>query len=233
MDSIARMDEIISTTETSFQEIKGIPPRDRLTYTNGFYVDCSALFVDIRKSSELPDQHKRRVLARVYRTYISEIAALLNGDLNCADIDIVGDCVSGIFYTPSNTEIASTFNIAITVSSLVDIMNYKFKKKGISEITVGIGLSFGRALMVKAGYKGSNICEVVWVGEVVNEASRIGSYGNKESAYGDKEIMVSKSFYDRLSSQDQVYLSWNSYRRCYNTNVLMENWKTWVDQNCK
>ena len=53
-------------------------PSRKLTYTNGFYVDCAALFVDIRESSTMTDEHKRPVLAKVYRSFISEIVALFN-----------------------------------------------------------------------------------------------------------------------------------------------------------
>jgi len=148
LESVKRIDEIISASDTSFGELDSIPTRDKLTFINGFYVNCSALFVDIRKSSELPNKHKRPQLAKLYRTYISEVVAVMNGDANCAEINVVGDCVSGIFNTPYKKDVDSTFNTAAQISSLIDIMSYKFKKNGITEITVGIGLAWGRALMV-------------------------------------------------------------------------------------
>ena len=44
-------------------------------------------------------------------------------------------------------------------------MNYKFKKYNIvAELTVGIGISYGKGLVVKTGYKGSSVSEVVWMG---------------------------------------------------------------------
>ena len=56
-----------------------LPPRDDLTFNNGFYANCSALFVDIRDSSKLPDKHKRPVLARLYRSFVSEMVAVFAG----------------------------------------------------------------------------------------------------------------------------------------------------------
>jgi len=161
LESVKRIDEVIASSDNSFEELGSIPSRDKLTFTNGFYVYCSSLFVDIRKSSELTSKHNTPKLAKLFRTYTSEVIALINGDPNCAEINVVGDCVSGIFNTPNKRDLDSTFGDAFSISSLIDIMNYKFKQNGITEITVGIGLSYGRALMVKAGYNGSGINEVI------------------------------------------------------------------------
>jgi len=230
-DSVERMDEIISASDNSFQELKNIPSRDRLTFNNGFYTDCSALFVDIRKSSELTGKHTRPRLAKLYRTYISEVVAVMNGNPNCAEINVVGDCVSGIFDTPHKSDIDRTFSTAFSIASLIDIMNYKFKKNGFTELTIGIGLAYGRALMIKAGYKGSGINEVVWMGDVVNEASKLASYGNRE--YSDGEIMVSSSFQQNLKDENKKLLAWNSTRDCYHGDVVSVFMDKWYRQNCK
>jgi class 3 adenylate cyclase len=230
-DSVARVDEIISASISLYEERDSIPPRDELTFTNGFYVYCSALFVDIRKSSELTDFHKNRVLAKLYRTYISEVVAIINGNPNCAEIDVVGDCVSGVFDTPKQLDINNAFATAFSISSLIDIMNYKFRKNKMKEITVGIGLAYGRALMIKAGYKGSGINEVVWMGDVVNEASKLASYGNREIY--DKEIMVSSVIYQNLSDYNKGLLGWNDTRKCYHGDVIQIAMNKWYEENCK
>jgi hypothetical protein len=40
-DSFERIDEILDESDTSFPKINEIPARDKLTYKNGFYVNCS------------------------------------------------------------------------------------------------------------------------------------------------------------------------------------------------
>ena len=70
LDSFERIDTIIAESENSFEELNGIPSREKLTFANGFYVFCSALVVDIRESSKLPDKHNRPKLAKLYRSYI-------------------------------------------------------------------------------------------------------------------------------------------------------------------
>lgn len=73
--SLERIDEILNADNKQYEEKKSIPSRDTLTFTNGFYVDCTALFVDICDSSKLPEYQNRPVLAKIYRSFISELVA--------------------------------------------------------------------------------------------------------------------------------------------------------------
>lgn len=230
LKSFDRIDNIIKNSY-NYEELNYIPSKDKLTYSNGFYVNCSAMFVDIRGSSKLPKIHTRPKLAKLYRTYVSEVTAVMNGNRSCVEVNIVGDCVSGIFNTPTKPDINSVFSTAYHISSLVNVMNYKFKKNDIENIEVGIGISYGRALMVKAGYDGSGINDVIWMGDVVNEAANLCSYGNKE--WYDKQIMVSKLIYINLSEKNKGLLYENNNRGCYHGDVGAEGMNEWYDENCK
>jgi class 3 adenylate cyclase len=229
-DSVSRINDIIMASDLTYEERKIIPSRNELTYTNGFYVLCSAIFVDIRESSDLTDFHRTKVLAKLYRAYISEVAAVMNGNVKCAEINVIGDCVSGIFDSPYKEDIDSVFSTSAMISSIIDIMNYRFKKNNMKEISVGIGMAYGRALMVKAGYKGSGISEVIWMGDVVNEASKLASYGNKESY--DRETMVSSSIYTNLKESNQKLLELNLIRNCYHGDVINAAMNNWYKTNC-
>jgi class 3 adenylate cyclase len=226
-----RIDVILNTNDANFEEVNEIPSRDKLTYGNGFYVNCSSMFVDIRKSTELTTKYKRPTLAKIYRAFISEVVAVVNGDENCSEIFIQGDCVWAVFNTPYKSQIDSVFSTAAKVASVVDTMNCKFKKKNIDTIDVGIGISYGRALMIQAGYSGSGINDVVWMGDVVNEAAKLARFGNK-SLY-DLEFMVSSIFYNNLKEAGQKLLSWNGNRQCYHGNVINLNMNDWITENCK
>jgi len=227
-----RIDDILNTSDTSFEEVEKIPSRDKLTFTNGFYVTkTSALFIDIRDSSQLPDKYKRPTLARIYRSYISECIAVINGNDDCAEINIHGDSVWGVFDSQYKSQIDGVFSTAAQLSSIIDTLNCKYKKKGIDPLTVGIGMDFGRVLMIKAGYSGSGLNEVVWMGQVVNGASKLCSYGNK--TWNDKELMVSDVFYQNLNDNNKKLLSWNSSRSCWNGNVVNTVMNDWNNENCK
>jgi class 3 adenylate cyclase len=100
--SFERVDEILAQPQTNFEEVPSLPDRDRLTFDNGFYANCSAMFVDLRDSSKLPDHYNRPALAKLYRAYISELAAIMNGTPMTREVNIVGDCVWAVFNTPIN-----------------------------------------------------------------------------------------------------------------------------------
>lgn len=78
--SFQRLAGILNQADLAYQEATELPDRDRLTFSNGFYANCSALFIDIRDSSRLPAKMQRPTLARLYRAYISELVAILNGN---------------------------------------------------------------------------------------------------------------------------------------------------------
>ena len=205
--SLGRLDEILNSA-SSFEDKDEIPKRSDLTYTNGYYVNCSALFVDLRDSSKMPELHQKRVLAKIYRSYISEIVAIINGSSICKEINIIGDCVSAIFKSQFKDEVDEVFSVAAQIHSLIDVLNYKLTKKGYSTIKAGIGMSFGRVLMIKAGYSGSTINDVVWMGEAVNQASKMCSKASKDIS---SPIVVTPDFYSNLNDHNQGLLSESGY----------------------
>lgn len=229
LKGIDRIDEILNAPAGNFEESDSIPARSKLTYTNGYYVNCAAMFVDMRGSSNLPQKHTRPVLAKIYRSYISEIVAVMNGNTLCKEINIIGDCVSGIFDTPYKSNIDQVFGSAYTISSMIDVLNCKLKKKGYSEVEIGIGIDYGRALMIKAGYSGSGINDVVWMGEVVNQASKLCGKANKEWR---PEIIVSSVFYSNLNDHNKGLLTYNSNGEFYQGNVINTDINEWVQENC-
>ena len=82
--SLARIDSVLNSNG-DYMDVAEIPSRDSLTYSNGYYLNCYALFVDIRESSQLPKRHLKKVLAKIYRSYISELTAITS----CTDEGII------------------------------------------------------------------------------------------------------------------------------------------------
>ena len=223
-NSLDRIDEILNSSNIC--EIKdSIPFRDSLTFTNGFYVNCAAIFVDICGSSELTDVHTRPVLAKIYRSFISELVALFNGEETCKEVSINGDCVWGIFDMNITSQANLIVDIAAKASSLIDILNKKLQQKGYQTIEVGIGADYGRALMAKAGYKGSSINDVIWMGDVVNSACHLCGFGNQSMS--DCRVMISRTIYNNCCTDYKKLFQWNFNRNCYHgniNNIAMNNW---------
>lgn len=224
-----RIREILDSSE-KFDEVNEIPPRDKLTYSNGFYVNCAALFIDIRDSSKLPEKHSRPVLGKIYRAFLSECVAIINANANCREIFINGDCVSGILNTPLKSDIDLAFSTAAKLNSLLSILNWRLEQKGYTPISCGIGLAYGRALMLKAGYKGSAINDVIWMGDVVNEASNLCHQGNKDSRLA---LQVSTFVHENLNDHNKalmtpVYLTFLGSISQYEASVILPDMDEWL-----
>lgn len=224
-ESIIRIDNILNASNDSFEEKDNFPNRNSLTYTNGFYVDCAALFVDIRDSSIMTDKQRRPVLAKIYRSFISEMVALMNGYEKCKEVNINGDCVWCVCDTPYKKDIDEVFSLAAKVCSLADILNYKLNKKNYQTYDIGVGIDYGRALMIKAGYSGSGINDIVWMGDVVNQACHLCNEAN--SSLFDKRVFLSNIIYENLNENNKKLCTKDNGRDIYQANVVnikMNNW---------
>jgi class 3 adenylate cyclase len=224
-----RIDEILTGADAAYEEKTSIPARTSLTYANGYYVRASALFVDLRRSSELAQAHTRPVLAKIYRAYISEVVAVLKGNFKVQEISIEGDGVWAIFDTPMKSDIDGVLETAARVASLVDALNIKLAAKNYSKIEIGIGLDYGESLYIKAGYNGSGINEVVWIGSVVGTAAHLCKNGNR--TYLDREVMVSEAFAQNLKEEYRKLLTWNASRGCHQGDIWNVVMNDWVTQN--
>lgn len=230
--SAERMDDILNAGSGNYCDKDSIPARSSLTYTNGFYVNVTALFIDIVGSSDMTDSSKRPTLAKIYRSFISEATAILNDTgIKCKEISINGDCVWGVFDTPSKADVDAVFDTAARLNSMIKILNYKLRKKGYTEISVGIGIDDGRALMVKAGYSGSGLNDVIWMGDVVNSACHIA---NKAGRNGRKPVVVTDIIHSNLKENYQKLLNSTIIegKYYYEGDIINTSMDKWYEENC-
>ena len=232
-DSASRIDDILDASDNDYEDNgSSIPSRGKLTYNNGYYVNVTAVFIDIVNSSKLTDGHKRPTLAKMYRAFLSECVAIMNSWKMCKEININGDCVWGVFETPLKSDVDNIISVAAQLNSMIKILNYKLQKKKYDTISVGIGIDDGRALMVKAGYSGSGINEIVWMGDVVNTACHLA---NKAGRGIRNRIIVTEQIYSNLNDEHKGMLS--SYTdgttTRYEGNIIRTSMENWYKENCK
>lgn len=225
-DSLSRIDEILNAPNTDFVD-KNCIPTSGLTYKNGFYVYCTAVFVDICGSSDMTDEHRRPVLAKIYRSFISEMVAMFNGFDECREISINGDCVWAVIDTTNKADVDTAFDAACKANSLIGILNHKLKQKGYTSFDANIGMDYGRALMVQAGYKGSGINDIIWMGDVVNSACHLC---NEDRELFGERILLGNEVYQRLSPEYQKFCkSYDKSEGIFMTNaysIELNNWLT-------
>lgn len=230
--SSERMEEILNSNDNGYCDRDNIPLRDELTFKNGYYVDVTALFIDIIGSSNMTDEHKRPILAKIYRAFLSECVAIMNAEKDCKEININGDCVWGVFDTSCDADVDNVILVASKLNSMIKILNYKLKKKRYMEISVGIGIDFGRALMVKAGYSGSQINDVIWMGDVVNSACHLGNTAGRDNR---KTIVISEIIYNSLNDHNKSLFSRyfdKGFIPKYEGDIVNTKMLEWYKANC-
>lgn len=231
--SFSRIDSYFAAASGNYEEVSELPDRDRPTYSNGFYAMCSAVFIDIRDSSKLPQKYKRPALAKLYRAFISEAVAILNSHEKEREINIVGDCVWAVFNTPYKADIGRVFDKIVQLRSMVKVLDYKLKKPGYDDgISVGIGASYGRALMIKAGYNGSGLSDVVYMGDVVNHAAKLAAKGGTSGSYS-KPIYLGNLFAENLLEDDAKFVEKDYANDCYTADAVNTLMNDWYQENCK
>ena len=71
-----RLEEILDNDMEVVEQDK-LPNDDDFTFTNGYYSWVSAIFVDMRDSTELCADEDKEKLAKVFRSFSSEIIEIL------------------------------------------------------------------------------------------------------------------------------------------------------------
>ena len=120
-DSKANIINILKS-ETPIKTQKSIPSDQEFTYENGITCYVSAIFVDIKNSSEL-FKTKDEKLARLLRAFTSEIITIFQNFSKYSQIGIRGDCVYAIYSTPNIDDLNEIFDIAIYVNTFMKMFN--------------------------------------------------------------------------------------------------------------
>lgn len=227
--SSSRIRDILNQPAGMFEEVESLPDRDKLTYTNGYYGKCSAIFIDIRGSSALTEKYKRPTLAKIYRAFISEMVAVLNSDLYVREVNIVGDCVWAVYNTPLKSHIDDVFRVAFTANTLLKLLNHHLAKHGVDPVKIGIGVDYGRVLMIKAGFSGSGINDVIYMGDVVNRAAHLAHEAGRDWR---PPIYVGSWFHTNLNDHNQGLLNstWVAgLGAVYAGNVVLTVMNDWIE----
>ncbi len=231
--SVTRINGILSGADTSYEETDAIPDRDKLTFTNGFSVNCCAVWVGMRESSALAAECDLPTLAKLYRSYISEIVAVMHLSERCVEINVQGDSVCGVFDTPHKPHVDSTFLTAVQCRTLVKVLNCRLRKYGYGPIRAGIGMHYGRALMIKAGYAGSGMHDIVYMGEVVNAARALSD--EAATAEFSDPIVLSELVHHNLNDGDKDLCTGpmqRANRAVYTSSAVNSPMQDWIDANC-
>jgi class 3 adenylate cyclase len=197
LDGKKRILDILNSTN-NIEERDKVPSEQEFNFENGYYAWVTAVFVDIRKSTEFFSNNKKTTTAKVIRSFMSEVVEILKDDPNIREIGIRGDCVYAIYTTSTHKEDLIIARKAFCVNTFMKMFNKLLEDKRIFPLKVGIGVSTDKELIVKTGRKGSGINNLVWIGKAVSYASKFSNIANKNQ---NDVIVFSDNFYNSMISQ--------------------------------
>jgi len=127
------------------------------------------------------------------------MVAIVNSFKSCKEVNIIGDCVSAMFAGDQGDEkpAIEALQAASMCNGMMKVLNVHFKKKWtekFDEVKAGIGVALGRALVIKAGHSGTGISDLIYMGDVVNRASKMCGLAYKE--YEFHPICVTEAVYN-------------------------------------
>lgn len=196
-DGKKRVEEILDS-DFEFVDVNSIPNDERFTFNNGFKARVSAIFVDIRDSTTLFSKGEKQIVAKIVRAFTSEIIEILrlNGDYR--EIGIRGDCVYAIYSVVNDEDVYGVAKNVFYVNNYMRMLNRLLDRRKLPRITAGIGMSTSEELVVKAGRKGVDINDLVWIGDAVCKASHLSSWANRN---GNGALAISAATYESIIGQ--------------------------------
>lgn len=233
-------DILMSSNEV--EKTEKVPIEDKFSFDNGYYAWVTAVFVDIRNSTELFTNEDKTMVAKMVRSFMSEVVEILRDNPNRREIGIRGDCVYAIYTTSTQKEDTILAKKTFTVNTFLLMFNELLRKEKMPEIKIGIGVSTAKELVVKTGRKGSGINNLVWIGKAVTYASKFSNMANKINGF---PIIFSESFYENMlpgfkkdnpnKNVESLFHKQSSedMGNYYYCNVHDMNFKKWIKEGMK
>lgn len=197
----------------SYTSTKEVPSRGDTVLTfekgedkKGKEIETCVLFVDIRNSVQLNEEHSPNTMGKIYTAFTKsmlKIAKYHSGEVR----NIIGDRVMIVFPTENCAE--NAVECAISINHISEIMNKVFSDV---DFRCGIGIDYGEMKVIKVGIirQGDNNVEnknLVWIGKPANIASRLTDIANKkidlvcvsyEDFYGISSLVEKKMGYEEF-----------------------------------
>jgi class 3 adenylate cyclase len=227
-DGKQRVQNILNS-DIEVEEVETIPKKLKdFTYDNAKVTWISAIFVDLRDSTDFLENGDKEDVTKLLRSYSSEIIQILNSSDLCREIGVRGDCVYGIFSTPKKKDIKEVLKLTYWINTYMEMLNKLLKESNMEEVKAGIGMSTSKDLIAKVGRKGTGINDRVWIGNCVAKADKLSKVTNK----GTDPIAINSLSYSNSKDVDDKVTDFFSYDEnddCYFGDVVMSEFNDWIN----
>jgi class 3 adenylate cyclase/CheY-like chemotaxis protein len=203
---IERQQEAIGTTQRIAKSYARFIPSEFLTFLNKDSItdlklgDCmedemTVLFSDIRGFTSLSEKMNSKDLLRFLNSYLSVVSPIIKSNSGFID-KFIGDAIMAIFpQSPINA-----LGSAVEIWQALEDYNTSREKKIRETFRIGIGMHTGKMTLGTIGSE--ERMDTTVVGDTVNIASRLEAL----TKIFHVPILVSDSFYDKLTMEDKENL---------------------------
>ncbi len=153
-------------------------------------------------------------------TITKAVYIALAENTRCKDIFSLGNYIIGIFNSPFKSDIDSALDSVGKVKALFNLVNKVYGQSLQSPLTCGIGMSYGKVLMIKS--LDGERPQYAWSGEAVSDATRLS-----EKASVEDRVCASFSIYNNLKEDYQKLFSKALLEGHYEAtpvNIAMNKW---------
>jgi class 3 adenylate cyclase len=165
---------------------------------------ATALFIDVRQSTDISDSFRRQTAAKMMKAYFDGAVRIINANGGRVR-SFNGDGMLAFFMGDfrSNPAAKAAMQVDWFVTEVLQTKFQKYFSQNRSalgkalEFEVGAGLDDGDIYAVKVGIKGTN--DVAWVGRATNTAAKLANIGS-----GSRNIFITRAVYQRLNDDTKL-----------------------------
>jgi class 3 adenylate cyclase len=202
---------------------RGLPEIDdiALSKNEAVKLDTTVLYVDMRESTYLVDNHNKSFAAEIYKMFLlssSKIIQSIGGHITAFD----GDRIMAVFIGESKNTNAtkSAMQIVYFLKQKINnaiIHNYY---QTTYKLDFGIGIDTGTLFAIKTGVRKYN--DILWLGNASNYAAKYSELGKSQ-----ENIIISKKVYDLLNDSvkyhnQQNMWTWDKPKNIYKTSYFLQ-----------
>lgn len=174
-----------------------VPKTEDIVMKNGGrLVDASYLYADLAGSSKMANSLLKETTAKIIRAYINTASRILRnygGEIRSFD----GDRVMAIFMGEDKETKAVRAALAINWA-VFEVLRPKIKAnwsdgEDFCDITHGIGIDTGEALIVRGGVRDNN--DLISIGKAPNRAAKLSELR------GSQQITITSAVYEAMDNE--------------------------------
>ena len=191
-----RIDDILGMN-IDLTDARVVPKTEDVGFEEGRQIETAVLFIDMRGSTVLSQDTQRKTISKIYKSFFDSVSKVVSYKTDAHIRGFAGDRLMAVF-SPGEDSCNNAVDTAIIMQTVIThILNPKLKEKFNVKIDYGIGIDYGKMMVVRVGiYGGGSNSDLVWSGRTANYASKLADH---DGALGSG-IRITNTVFNKLTA---------------------------------